>query len=161
MANLTDATYVRAFGRIPLTLTTAEIQVQIPGSAVVIKRWVGASLYATVLAEIDVIRATLTGVQTLEANGNLNDQQRALRDAETNIVMGRLVRPMNLVFADMGINTSVVTERGNTNALRPDQEADKIKQYMAEARSLARDYFTWPVLQGGKARATDDEGNYI
>jgi hypothetical protein len=161
MANMTDATYVRAFGRIPLGLTDAEITIQIPGAAVTLKKWVTEATYTTVLAEIDAIRAALSVGQTLESNGNLSLRQRCFRDAETNIVLARLVKPMNLVFADQGINTSIVSDRGNVNALRPDQEKEKIKEYERAAKGLVWEYQSVTGLGGGKARATDDEGNYI
>ena len=159
---LTDEDKIRSVMLLNSTqLPDANCRDPMASAMIDLKKWVGTATYATSLAEVTTARSGLSEGETLEGDGDLSVQAQALRDAETYLAIMHLVPSLNLIYGKPGIEVSVITEKGQTNALTPTQVERMVKQYKRKAANKAYDYMTNKSLSMGISRARDDSGNLI
>ncbi len=166
MSYLTDIEHVRLIGGLTTSTTKlpdAKFRTSLATAAARMKGsgWVGASNYATALAEITTGRAALSEGENLEDDGDLSEMARALRDAEAFLAMSFMVQVLNMNYDGAGITVSVVTEKGQINNLSPQGVKTIARSYKKEAATSAWVYLQSKVVSGGKTPAYDDAGNEI
>ena len=150
MAYLTDGDKIRSVLMLTTNqLTDANCRDAMASACSDLKDWIGTSTYAAVLTTLNTKRSGLSEGENLEEDGNLTDQEQKLRDAETFLAVAYLYPSMNLIFSAPGIQTSVVTEKGQMNALTPTQIAIKVKEYRKRAHLKAYDWLETKAVSGG------------
>jgi hypothetical protein len=152
---LTDANHVRsiAINLSSTIVTDAKIAPHLAKASRDLKRWVGASNYAASLALITTARTGLGEGETLETHGELLVQEESLRIAEAYACLASMIPGLNWIQGDGGIQVSVVTDRGQTNALRPDQVKRMVNEYKREAQLASKAYWASGTISSGKSEA--------
>lgn len=155
---------MRLLGGLPDSVTILpdkSFRAALAGAAAELKRHVGTSNYAAALAEITTARAALENGENLEDDGDLGELARALRDAECNLAMSKLMPRLNMNYRDSGIQVSVVTERGQINNMSVEGLRTLMKYYRHECWAACASYIQTPALTGYKCAAYDDAGEEI
>jgi hypothetical protein len=161
---LTDITYARLLGGLPENtsiLPDKAFRAALAGAAAELAKHVGATYYATALAEVLAARTALEEGENLEDNATLGTLARALRDAETNLTLSKMIPRLNMNYRDGGIQVSAVTERGQINNMSIEGVRKLIMYYRHECWAAAHAYLSAAALTGYKSVAYDDAGEEI
>jgi len=156
MAYLSDSLHIRLVGGLAeLTtddgITDAKLRSQMAAAARQLKSWVSISTYAAALVIIDLARDG-DADKDLESDPSIlrakcstdeeYEQVSALRYAEAALTMYHALPSLNMNTIGGGIHQSVITEKGQSNQLSPQQLRDNQALFLKMANDAAFDYQT-------------------
>jgi len=165
---LTESEQVRSMGNLPREtestdmLPDSRLREHLASAARTLKRWVGATAYATALADVDAAREAIGEGETWPDDASFSDavKTEALREAECKLALASLLPHLNRITPGRGVMASVANPAGGSVSVRSSAEIEMEQRRLTrEATDAVRAYLQQGYPSAGISYRKDEAGN--